>query len=227
LGLNYRQLPPKTVVETVALPVYTAEVSDDELDKIIEVEPEPEPEPEAAPLAEVTQAEIVIRDMLQFEVGNDRLVPTSIPTLQAVAQLLNDNPDIQTLVVEGHASGEGTFESNYELSVRRSLAVFRELVKLDVHPSRLAIRGFGEVVPLVEGDDTKNRRVVFSIARRLAPNEPNPGWSTEVTLPWSGEARAIPAAKLPELAPVVPDKRAPKVEESTIDKSHFDEEDDD
>ena len=174
------------------------------------IEEAPEPDGGAAavvetPLARVEQKEIVIRDPLQFERGTDRILPSSQATLLFVARLMNENPDITQLVIEGHASGEGTFEHNYRLSVERALAVFQALVEAGVHPTRLACRGFGEVSPAVAGDDdaarARNRRVVFHIAHRLAPNEPNPGWSTNVRLPWSGEAKAIPAPPPPPPPP--------------------------
>ena len=226
VGLTYRKIPADPAPIEKPLPVFSSSVTDDELEKLIEETPEPEPEPAAAPLAQVTQAEIVIRDMLQFELGTDKLVPSSIPTLRAVATLMNDNPDILSLVVEGHASGEGSFESNYALSVARSLAVLKALVNLDVHPSRLAVRGYGETVPLVEGDHESNRRVVFTITNRLHPAEPNPGWSTQVTLPWSGETRSIPAANLQPIAPATQPARTAPAGDLGIDKSRFDDDED-
>ncbi len=230
LAVTYQRVPEDAKpVETLA-PVYTAEVSDAELDKIIEEEPEPEPEPEK-PLAVVTQKEIVIRDALRFAAAKDIILSESMPTLEFVAQLMNENADIQTLIIEGHASGEGTFESNYELSVDRALAVFKFLVESGVHPSRLAIRGYGEVMPVKEGDDAANRRVVFAIARRLAVGEPNPGWETEIKLPWNGDAKTIPAAPAStppaDQPPPAPAPRPPpfKDAELDIDKSHFEEDD--
>jgi len=229
LAVTYQRVPedPKPVEERA--PVYQAEVSDAELDKIIAEEPEPEPEPEK-PLAVVTQKEIVIRDALRFAAAKDIILPESLPTLQFVAQLMNENADIQTLIIEGHASGEGTYASNYALSVDRALAVFKFLVESGVHPSRLAIRGYGEVMPVKEGDDAANRRVVFAIARRLAVGEPNPGWATDIKLPWNGEAKTILAAPAsapaPDQPPPAPAPRPqPRGDDLDIDKSHFEEDD--
>ncbi len=232
LAVTYRRVPEDPAPVNVPPPVYVSDVSDDDLDKIIQEEPEPEPEPEPEkPLAVVTQEEIVIRDELRFAIGNNRVLPESIPTLEFVGKLMNENADIQTLVIEGHASGEGSFESNYALSVDRCLAVFKALVEAGVHPSRLAVRGFGEVMPVAEGDAAANRRVVFAIAERLAPGQPNPGWETEISYPWNGKPATLPPppefwVKPVEAQPPTPPVRPilPKTEPE-IDKSHFEDDD--
>jgi len=232
LAVTYQRVPEDPGAVEVRAPVYHAEVSDSELDKIIAEEPEPEPEPEPEkPLAVVTQEEIVIRDALRFAAAKDIILPESLPTIEFVAQLMNENAGIQTLIIEGHASGEGTYASNYALSVDRALAVFKFLVESGVHPSRLAIRGYGEVMPVKEGDDAANRRVVFAIARRLAVGEPNPGWATDIKLPWNGQPKTIPAAPASALAPdqpppaPAPRPPPPRGDDFDIDKSHFEEDD--
>ncbi len=211
-GVTYNKTPvEEKVVDNTPAPVFQSTVTDADLDKIVEApEPEPPPEPEKPKeLAVVTQKEIVIRDPIQFGLGTDQILPESQPTLDFVAKLLSENADIQSLIIEGHASGEGSFEYNYALSAKRAEAVFRELVESGVAPSRLAYRAYGEVRPVKIGDDAANRRVVFSIAKRLAPGEFNPGWDTEITLPWNGETRTIPgppAQTTPPPGPPAKDK---------------------
>ncbi|MSQ01102.1 MAG: OmpA family protein [Myxococcales bacterium] len=196
-GVTFNRMPrDEKLLDTGPVTVFDARVTDAELDKIIE-EPDPEPEPVQKELAVVTQQEIVIRDPIQFVVGNERILAASQPTLDFVAKLMAENADIQGLIIEGHASGEGSFEYNYELSRKRSEVIFRELVESGVSPSRLSYRSWGEVLPVKEGDDAANRRVVFTIGRRLAPGEPNAGWDTAIKLPWNGEARSIPGPSLP------------------------------
>ncbi len=196
-GVTFNRMPKEEkVLDTGPVTVFDAKVTDAELDKIIE-EPDPEPEPVQKELAVVTQKEIVIRDPIQFEVGNEKILAASQPTLDFVAKLMSENADIAGLIIEGHASGEGSFEYNYELSRKRSEAIFRELIESGVSPSRLSYRSWGEVLPVKEGDDAANRRVVFTIGRRLGPGEPNAGWDTAIKLPWNGEARSIPGPSLP------------------------------
>ncbi len=214
VSVTYNKMPPKSKSEEVAVTVFESNVTDDDLSKIVE-EPEPEPEPEPPKeLATVTQKEIVIRDPLKFHEGTERILPESQATLDFVAKLMAENADIQSLIIEGHASGEGSFEYNYELSRKRSEAVFRELVESGVSPDRLSYRSFGEVRPAKEGDDAANRRVVFSIARRLLPGEVNPGWATQIVLPWNGQPTTIPGPALPERIP-------PTTEKLDFDESQF------
>ena len=153
------------------------------------------------PLARIEVRQIAIRDPIQFDLGTETILAASQPTLAAVARLMNQNSDIAQLIIEGHASDEGGFSDNYDLSVRRALAAYRALVEAGVHPTRLSCRAYGEVAPAIAGEDAAamaaNRRVIFQIARRLVPGESNPGWDTTVTLPWSGQSVTIPAPPPP------------------------------
>lgn len=153
--------------------------------------------PAIEPAARIVAERIVIRDPIQFERGTDRIAAPSYPTLDAVARIMNEHPEILHVVIEGHASDEGSYTYNYDLSVRRSLAVYRALVEAGVHPARLSYRGAGEVAPAARGEDeaalAQNRRVVFQILQRWVPGEPFPGWSDTVRVPWSGETvRVVP-----------------------------------
>jgi hypothetical protein len=55
----------------------------------------------------------------------------------------------------------------------------------------------GEVVPVGSGTDeaerARDRRVVFRIARRVAPGDPLPTYVNDILLPWNGEPATIPA----------------------------------
>ncbi len=207
VGVTYNRMPKEEkVIDDAPVTAFDSQVTDAELDKIIE-EPEPEPEPEPPKeLAVVTQKEIVIRDPIRFEEGTEQILAESQPTLDFVAKLMAENPDIQSLIIEGHASAEGDFAYNYELSRKRSEAVFRELVESGVSPERVSYRSYGEVKPKKEGDDAANRRVEFLIAHRIPPGEPNPGWATDIKLPWNGEARRIPGPSLPPPPPTKEEK---------------------
>jgi outer membrane protein OmpA-like peptidoglycan-associated protein len=206
VGATWHRAPPEPVAVVDEPPPRMVD-PDALLDTEGLAEPPPEPEEEVVveqPLARVDQKEIVIRDPLQFAVGTDQILPESLPTLIFVAKLMNDNADIVALVIEGHASDEGDFGYNYDLSIRRTIAVYKSLVEAGVAPSRVSCRAFGEVMPLdasaTPEAQAKNRRVMFHIARRLAPGEANPGWDTHVTLPWTGEKIMIPAAPPPAVA---------------------------
>ena len=164
------------------------------------------PPPELAPvvepiqwqdgqLAQVNKARIEIREPIQFEVDTARILPASKPTLLAVAQILEATPQILQVIIEGHASAEGEFAYNYELSNMRARSILRSLVEAGVHPCRLSCRGMGEVAPVVLGDDevslAANRRVLFLIAEQLDPLDPLPP-APPPMVPWN---LAAPAAE--------------------------------
>lgn len=159
-------------------------------------------------LARVEREEIVIREPIQFELGTAKILPESIPTLHYVAGLLAAEPDILHLLVEGHASEEGSHAYNFRLSLERALAIYEELVRAGVHPDRMSVRGMGEVVPARGGAEeaalAANRRVVFAIVRQRRADETAPAWRSDVKIPWTGEAATVISA-----APTAPADPAP------------------
>jgi outer membrane protein OmpA-like peptidoglycan-associated protein len=178
-------------------------VEDDDIDILPEPQPElPKVQWQEGELARVQEKEIIIRDQIQFAVGTAEILPESLPLLKEVARLMNENGQIGFLLVEGHASQEGSFEDNYGLSNLRARSVWQALIDLGVHPARVGYRGMGEVQPLVAGDTPEaqatNRRVVFSIVRMYQPGDTIPELSTEIHLPWNGETRRINPPRLPE-----------------------------
>jgi outer membrane protein OmpA-like peptidoglycan-associated protein len=138
------------------------------------------------PLAELRAGEdrIRIREPIPFEYDSDVLLPEAFPLLDAVRHILEQRPDIGLLVIEGHASSEGTVAYNWDLSNRRATSVFRYLVEAGVNPYRLAWRGMGEAVPRTDGEEvTGDRRVEFRIETWLEPDA-IPDWRDAPPVPW-------------------------------------------
>jgi len=168
--------------------------------KVTEEPPRP-PEPifeeptdkpwEEGQLARVSGLHIEIRDPILFEFGTNVIRDVSIPTLKSVAEILTAYGQIDHLLIEGHASEEGSFEYNYNLSTSRAQAIFNKLIELGIHPDRLSYRGMGETVPVAEGDSEEalaaNRRVNFEIIKLLDPLAPIPQYAATIKLPWNGE----------------------------------------
>jgi len=146
-------------------------------------------------LARVEEEQIVIRDPIQFEYDTANILRESIPTLRFVARLMNGNARIGHVVISGHASEEGTYAYNYDLSIRRARAIWEEVIRSGVHPIRLSYRGMGEVDPRRAGQDetqlAKNRRAEFSIVHRFSPLDVLPDYGEDILLPWSGEAAKV------------------------------------
>lgn len=202
--------PPEPVVVVVEEP---------EPDPIIPDDPPPEPEPEPEwkedELARIQKDQIVIRDPIQFEFNTDNILDESMPILGAVASILNNHAEIGHIVIEGHASEEGSFEYNYDLSNLRARSIWKQLMREGVHPDRISYRGMGEVVPVKVGDDEEslaaNRRVEFHIVERLGADGVYPVYSESTTLPWSGETVKTVQPKQPEPPP--PEEPPKTVEE--------------
>ena len=196
-GLTFTRVPEEPPVVTQAVV------------HVVDVTPPPEEpeEPEWKPgeLAKIQKSQIVIKDPIQFELDTATILSESYPTLQYVADLLNQNSQIAHLLIEGHASEEGSYEYNYNLSMTRANAIWERLVRMGVHPSRMSTRSMGEVVPVEmgseEGQLAANRRVEFHIIRTLDPLEVPPEYSNTIQLPWSGETQEVntPTEKTPTM----------------------------
>jgi outer membrane protein OmpA-like peptidoglycan-associated protein len=146
-------------------------------------------------LARVEEEQIVIRDPIQFEYDTANILRESIPTLRFVARLMNGNARIGHVVISGHASEEGSYTYNYDLSIRRARAIWEEVIRSGVHPARLSYRGMGEVDPRragqSEGQLAKNRRAEFSIVKRFSPLDILPDYGEDILLPWSGKPAKV------------------------------------
>jgi len=171
----------------------------------------PEPEWEEDELAQIRGEQIVIRDPIEFEFNTPNILPKSLPTLQYVADLMNENWQIGHIVIEGHASEEGSFEYNYDLSIRRSRAIWEALIRAGAHPDRMSYRGMGETVPRTAGTDegalAGNRRVEFKIIKQYGPNERPPEYRQNVLNPWNGDPSQV---KTPVAPPPPPDRKIPE-----------------
>lgn len=190
LGLAWVPEAPKPRVRPVSLTARDLAPPPEEVPVQIEIPPAPaEPGWEEGELAKVEGDRIVIRDPIRFVFAKDEVLPESLPILTDVARVLAENPRITYVVVEGHASEEGSFEYNYGLSTARARAVYKVLIEAGVHPDRVGYRAMGEVAPESTGTDEAslalNRRVLFRIERQLASDQPAPEWQP-VPVPWTG-----------------------------------------
>ncbi len=129
---------------------------------------EPPPPPKRV---EVTAKKIVIREKVFFEFDKSIIKAESHDLLNEVAKVMNDNPQIKKVQVEGHASLEKDTPNhrnyNKRLSDARARAVMEYLASQGVDRKRLASKGFGNEKPLADNDTEegreKNRRVEFTI----------------------------------------------------------------
>jgi outer membrane protein OmpA-like peptidoglycan-associated protein len=175
--------------------------------------------------------EIFIRDMVEFVVDTNTIQEYSKPALKAVAALVNENPLIAHVVIEGHASREGSYEHNYTLAESRSRRIWEFFMELGVAKDRISYRGMGEVEPVIKdgmpilGEDEEslqqNRRVRFLVAKQFEADEV-PTYPDSQVLPWNGEIVKVvkpPPPALPEPEP------EPKMDEFGLPMGDDEEED--
>jgi OmpA-OmpF porin, OOP family len=102
---------------------------------------------------------------IYFDVNKDVVKPESFGTLNDIAKILNEVPDVKVKIV-GHTDSDGSDAANLDLSKRRAASVKNELVKsFNVKGDRLVTDGMGESQPVAPNDTPSNkalnRRVEF------------------------------------------------------------------
>ncbi|MEM9692414.1 MAG: OmpA family protein, partial [Myxococcota bacterium] len=114
---------------------------------------------------------IVITEKIFFEFDKAKIKEESHGILDEVAKVMNENPHVKKVRIDGHASLEKDSivirNYNKKLSQKRAEAVMAYIIADGVAAERLSAKGFGNEQPL-ETNDTeegreKNRRVEFTI----------------------------------------------------------------
>jgi outer membrane protein OmpA-like peptidoglycan-associated protein len=109
---------------------------------------------------------VEVQGAVKFRSGSEVLLPESWPLLNSVVQVMKDAPGMK-LRIEGHTDGEGTEDSNLELSRERAVSVMKYLVAKGVDAQRLEAMGYGETRPIdtnrTPDGRARNRRVEFHI----------------------------------------------------------------
>jgi len=132
------------------------------------------PPPPAAPVAPPARAKvavagnkITIEDKVQFAHDQAVILEASFGLLNEVVKVIQTNPQIKKILVEGHASSEGDKAHNLKLSADRAKAVMDYLVQHGIAQDKLSSKGFGSSDPIADNKTEegreKNRRVEFTI----------------------------------------------------------------
>lgn len=102
---------------------------------------------------------------IYFDANKDVVKPESYGTLNDIAKILNEVPDVKVKIV-GHTDSDGQDAANLDLSKRRAASVKAELAKtFGVNADRLVTDGMGESQSVAPNDTpvnkALNRRVEF------------------------------------------------------------------
>jgi outer membrane protein OmpA-like peptidoglycan-associated protein len=126
--------------------------------------------PDKKPLVQLIGSEVKINQKIQFKKGSAAIEAESAPVLDAVAEVMTKNNDLQLVEVGGHASKEGDKTLNKTLSQKRVDSVVKELVTRKIAKERLLAQGYGFFCPIAPGDTEadleKNRRTEFKVLIR-------------------------------------------------------------
>jgi OOP family OmpA-OmpF porin len=132
---------------------------------------------------------IEITEKIQFALAKSEILPVSFGLLDEVAKVMQENPHVKVIAVEGHASPEGGETYNLKLSQARAESVRKYLISKGVDAARLTAKGYGASKPIASNDDEpgreKNRRVEFNITKQDVTRE-----KVEVD-PKTGEKKVI------------------------------------
>jgi OOP family OmpA-OmpF porin len=160
--------------------------------------PPPEPEPLPPPKKEVKIRDnrMEISEKIQFAYNDSRILEVSFEMMDELAKVMQENPHVQKVRIEGHASSEGSDELNMALSNARAHAVRAYLIAKGVSADRLAAVGYGETKPIATNDTEAgretNRRVEFQITKQAVTKE-----KVEID-PSTGEEKVIETTSMNE-----------------------------
>lgn len=116
------------------------------------------------------EVERLREDLLRVSVSSEasfafdraEIKPEFKPTLNKVAAVLRDDPNVRISII-GFTDSIGSEEYNLRLSMRRAQATADYLISQGVSPSQILVRGLGEAEPRASNDTdagrAQNRRV--------------------------------------------------------------------
>lgn len=90
------------------------------------------------------QSMVSSEDILFLQGSTQFSDPYSYEVVGALADAMKAMPGEERFVIEGHASAEGSYDSNMVLSQQRAEHIVREIVRRGVSPYRLLPVGYGE-----------------------------------------------------------------------------------
>ncbi|MFE8601144.1 OmpA family protein [Archangium violaceum] len=121
------------------------------------------------PLVVIESDRIRIKGNILFETGSATIQKQSLKLLDEVAVVLDRNPELGPVLIEGHTDNVGSDTLNLNLSQRRSQSVLDYLVSKGIEARRLRAKGFGESKPIATNATAlgraKNRRVDFRLIK--------------------------------------------------------------
>jgi outer membrane protein OmpA-like peptidoglycan-associated protein len=121
-------------------------------------------------LIELVDDRVVLEEHVLFDLNRARVRSRARAVLAAVHALIQQHPEWEAMVVEGHADRRGPARFNDWLSLERAHRVHAALVGFGVPEAFLRVEGKGSTQPRDPGHDEaahqRNRRVELVVVRR-------------------------------------------------------------
>ncbi|WP_437896571.1 OmpA family protein [Sorangium sp. So ce124] len=131
----------------------------------------------------VTTLGIPIVPLLQFDFGKYAIQPANRSTIEEIAKVMSEHPEIIRVAVRRHTDAKEPRPG--KLATARANAVVDALVKLKVDRARLVVEAPGAEEPLdtnnTDQGRARNRRVDFKIREQTSC--PSPGATSSVADP--------------------------------------------
>lgn len=103
---------------------------------------------------------------LFFDVDKYELKEKSSTELGKIVRFLIENPQI-SIEIGGHTDNTGNAAYNQQLSEKRAKSVYNYIISNGISPKRLAVKGFGSIMPVASNETDSgrqlNRRIEFTI----------------------------------------------------------------
>ncbi|NBD10031.1 outer membrane exchange protein TraB [Corallococcus silvisoli] len=158
---------------------------------------------DGCPLARTSGNKIVILEQVNFATDQDVILSESYPVLEEVARVMEVNPAMDRILIEGHTDSRASDQYNLELSKRRAASVKRFLIESGVAAERVCSQGFGRSMPVADNASEEgmalNRRVEFTIQPPSdGPRPPCPDDAEAASKKGRGKRPAPPKTPAPK-----------------------------
>jgi outer membrane protein OmpA-like peptidoglycan-associated protein len=121
------------------------------------------------PLQPLAANAVVVLNNIFFDPNKYDLKPESGTELDAVVQLLKDNPTLK-IQISGHTDNSGNSADNIKLSDERAKSVTAYLIAKGIAPTRLTSKGWGDTQPIADNGTpdgrARNRRTELKVISR-------------------------------------------------------------
>lgn len=119
------------------------------------------------PKVVLTEKKIELKEAVYFDPDKASIQERSFQLLDDISRLLEDNPQVKLVSIEGHTDSTGNAAKNLVLSQQRADAVRAYLVRKGIDAARFETKGFGQERPVADNKKPAgralNRRVEFLV----------------------------------------------------------------